>query len=148
MANIDTPELMSQENGLIKPTPAEETIKKITQMRVASVRANNNSMISWITSEALVYVVKYLRHRHQLSDDQIENLSSEDLNRIPEMIFADRGKRALLLGWIPFFGWTFAGQYLLFKSRVKYLRSLDETIFDKSNIKQAINSSYPPLDLF
>lgn len=117
-------------------------------MRVASVRASNNSKISRMTAHALVYVVKYLRRRHHLSDDQIKNLSSEDLNRIPEMIFADRGKRVLLLGWTPIFGWVFAGQYLLFKSRVKYLRSLDETIFDKSNVEQAINWSYPVPDFY
>lgn len=146
MASVDTLELMSQENGLIKSTPAEETLKKIAQMRVVSVRASNNSKISNMTLDALVYVVKYLRHRHHLSDNQIESLSSEDLNRIPEIIFADRDKRVLLLGWIPLFGWIFAGRYLLFKSKVKYLRSLDKTIFDKSNIGQAIRLSYPPPD--
>lgn len=108
-------------------------------MGAANVRASNNIRI---TTYALIYVVKYLRYRCNLSDYQISNLSSEDLNRIPEMIFADRGERVLLLGWIPIFGWVFAGKYLLFKSRVKYLRSLNETIFDKSNIQKAIYLSH------
>lgn len=142
MAGVNTLELVSQENSLIKSTPAEETIKRISQMRIAGVRASNNSKISRMTCHALVYVVKYLRCRHYLSDDQIKNLSSEDLNRIPEMIFADRGKWALLLGWIPLFGWIFAGKYILFKSRVRFLKSLDENIFDKTNIEQAIGWSY------
>lgn len=145
MANVDTLELVSQENGLIKLTPAEETIKKIAQMKVVSVRASNNSKISRMSAHAFVYVVQYLRRRHYLSDDQIRNLSSEDLNRIPEMIFADRGKRALLLGWAPLFGWIFAGKYLLFKSRVKYLRQLDENMFDAANIEEAIRRSYEPV---
>lgn len=143
MATVDTLELVSQENGLVKPTPAEETIKKIAQMRVANIRAKNNSKLSQMSANALIYIVKYLRRRQYLSDDQIKNLGSEDLNRIPEMIFADRGNRVLLLGWVPIFGWIFMGQYLLFKSRVSYLRSLDETIFNKANVEYAINCSYP-----
>lgn len=146
MASVDTLELVSQENGLIKSTPTEETLKKIAKMRVESVRANNNSGISRMTAHALVYVVKYLRNKHDLSDDQIKNLSSEDLNRIPGIIIADNGKRALLLGWIPLFGWVFAGKYILFKSRVKFLKSLDENMFDKVNIEQAIRWSYPSGD--
>jgi hypothetical protein len=146
MASVDALELVSQEEGLIKSTPTEETMKRITKMRVASVKASNNSKISRMTRDALVYTVKYLRNRHYLSDDQIKELSSEDLNRIPGLIFADRGTRVLSFGWIPLFGWIFAGKYILFKSRVKFLRSLDENIFDKANIEQAINCSYPAPD--
>lgn len=142
MANIDTLELASQENGLIIPTPVEETLKKLAQMKVASIRDNvrneNQIKIGRITFDALVYMIKYLKHRHRLSENQIQNLSSEDLNRIPEIIFADQGKKVLLLGWIPLFGWIFASQYLIFKSRVKYLRSLDKTIFNKLNVEQTI----------
>lgn len=136
MTSVDTLELVSQDQGLIKSTPTEETIKKIIQMQVANIRANNDDLTSWMTVHTLVYVIKYLRRRYDLSDDQIINLSSEDLNRMPEIIFADRGKWILLLGWVPIFGWIFAGKYLVFKNRVKYLRSLDETIFDKDLIKQ------------
>ncbi|MEK7151711.1 MAG: hypothetical protein AAB784_03305 [Patescibacteria group bacterium] len=143
MANADTLELVRQEDGLIKSTPTEETLKKIAKMRVESVKASNNSRISRMTASALVYIVKYLRNKHYLSDDQIKNLSSEDLNRMPGIIIADRWKRTLLLGWIPLFGWVFAGKYFLFKSRVKFLKSLDENAFDKANIEQAIRRSYP-----
>lgn len=139
MASIDTPKLASQKNGLTKATPTEETLKKIDQMMAKSVRANNHTEISWMAHCALVYVVTYLKHRYNLSNDQIRNLSSEDLNRMPEIIFADQGKWVLLLGWIPIFGWFFAGRYLLFKGRVRYLRSLDETIFDKSRIEHILS---------
>ena len=148
MANVDTLELVGPEDGLIKSTPTEETLKRIAKMREANVKASNNSKISGMTRDALVYVVIYLRNNHYLSDGQIKELSSEDLNRIPELIFANRGIRVLFLGWIPIFGWVFAGKYILFKSRVKFLRSLDENIFDKANIEQAINCSYPPLNDF
>ncbi len=146
MANVGTLELVSEEGGLIKSTPTEETMKRIAKMRIASVKASNNSKISRMTRDALVYVVKYLRNKHYLSDDQIKELSSEDLNRIPELIFVARGIQVLSVGWIPIFGWVFAGKYILFKSRVKFLRSLDENIFDKANIEQAINCSYPAPD--
>lgn len=143
MANVDTLELTSQSNGLIKSNPAEETLIKIAKMRSENVKASNNSKISRMTNNALVYSVKYLRNRHWLSDEQIQNLSSEDLNRVPEMIFADKGRKVLLLEWIPIFGWVFAGKYILFKSRVRFLRSLDENLFDKANTKRAISDSYP-----
>lgn len=146
MAKVDVLEWTSQEEGLIKSTPTEETMKRITKMKIASVRASNNSKISRMTNDALVYVVKYLRNNHYLSDDQIKELSSEDLNRIPEMIFAARWIRVLSLGWIPLFGWVFAGKYILFKRRVKLLRSLDKNIFDKVNIERAIRCSYPTDD--
>ncbi|MBI4160638.1 MAG: hypothetical protein HY506_01910 [Candidatus Yanofskybacteria bacterium] len=138
MARVCDLKLIGQEDGLVKSTPTEETMKRIAKMRIASVKARNNSKISRMTRDALVYVVKWLRNNHDLSDDQIEKLSSEDLNRMPELIFAARGIQALSIGWIPLFGWVFAGKYILFKSRVKFLRSLDENIFDKANIEQAI----------
>src|SRR3989344_1813625 len=135
MANVDTLQLVGQDNGLIKSNPAEETLIKIAKMRSENVKASNNSRISRITNDALVYSVKYLRNRHRLSDEQIQNLSSEDLNRVPEMIFADKSKDVLLLGWIPIFGWVFAGKYFLFKSRVKFLRSLNKNLFNTANTK-------------
>ena len=143
MANVDTLELIGQDNDLVKSNPAEETLIKIAKMRSENVKADNNSRISRMTNDALVYSVKYLRNRHWLSDEQIQNLSSEDLNRVPEMIFADKGKKVLLLGWIPIFGWVFAGKYFLFKSRVKFLRSLNKNLFNTANTKQAISDSHP-----
>ncbi len=143
MAKVDTLELVSQGDNLIRSTSAEETLKKIAKMKSENIKASNNNRISRMTNDVLVYIVKYLRNRHGLSDEQIQNLSSEDLNRVPEMIFADEGRKILLFGWITIFGGIFAGGYLLFKSRVKFLRSLDKNLFDKANTWKAIGDSYP-----
>ena len=144
MASVDTLELVRQEKGLIKSTPTEETMQKIKKMRIENVKAGNNSKISRMSKNALVYVVKYLRTNHYLSDSQIKELSSEDLNRIPEIIFSERKIWILSFGWIPIFGWIYAYEYISFKSRIKFLRSLDKNIFDKKNIERAIESSSPP----
>lgn len=139
MANVDTLELVSQDNGLIKSTPAEETLVKIVKMRAENVKANTNSRMcsrmGRMSNGVLVYCVKYLKNRHWLSNEQIYSLSSEDLNRIPEIIFAERGRKVLLWGWVPIFGWVFAGKYISFKNRVRFLRSFDKNIFDKGDIK-------------
>lgn len=142
MASVDTLELVSQEDGLIKSTPAEKTIKKIAQMRTANIRVRNNRNVNRMTDVALEYVVEYLRCRHYLSKEQIQNLSSEDLNRVLEMIFADKGRKVLLLGWIPIFGWVFAVKYILFKSRVKFLRSLDKNLFNTADTGRVISNAY------
>lgn len=147
MASVDTLELVSQENSLIKSTPAEETLIKIAKMRSENVKASNDSInnrtISIIMDYVLIYSARYLKNRHHLSCQQITNLGSEDMNRVPEMIFADKGRKVLLLGWIPIFGWIFAGKYILFKSRVRFLRSLNKNFFDKADMERAISNSFP-----
>ena len=144
MTELDT--LTTQNNKLIKSTPLEETALKIAKMKAESLKCSDVSRIRYAMFDALVYVVKYLRHNKDISDKQINNLSSQDLNYVPEMIFAERGQRILLLGWIPIFGWIYAGKYLAFKKRVKFLRSLGGDIFDKKYIEEAIVWSYPSSD--
>lgn len=138
MANIDTLELVNQENGLIKSTPTEETRIKLIKMRAESIRAENGKIRN-MTFNSLEYVVQYLRCKQGFSIKQVESLSSEDLNRLPEIIIAERAKKVLLLGWIPLFGWIFAGQYLLFKSNIIFLKSLDDSIFNAEDIPKAID---------
>ncbi len=144
MTGINALELLDQEKGLIKPTPMEETLKKIAGMRVENITTNNNSLINRSAINALLYVIRYLKKKHYLSDEQILGLTREDLNRIPEIIFAERGKRVLLLGWIPLFGWIYAVNYILFKNRIKFLRSLGENmnIFAGVDIRSTISLLY------
>jgi hypothetical protein len=56
------------------------------------------------------------------------------------MIFAERKRNVLLLVWIHIFGWIFAGEYLMFRKRVKFLRSIRNNIFDdEAIIKKTID---------
>lgn len=140
MANVGTLELVSQENGLIKSTPAEETLIRLAKMRAESMKAENGK-IRIIAVSSLRYIVQYFRRKQGFSIKQVENLSSEDLNRLPDIILRERAKKILLLGWIPIFGWYFAGEYFLFNNRIKFLRLLgNEEVFDAKDIPSAINS--------
>ncbi len=146
MANVDALELVSQEEGLIKSTPVEETLVRLKGIRVESMQAENGK-VRIRTLDALQYIVQYLRRNLGFSVQQVRDLSSEDLNRLPEIIFAAREKKVLLLGWLPLFGWCFMGSYFLFKSRVKFLRSLDRNVFYQKDIEKIlqpnrINPSY------
>lgn len=132
MTSVDALELVSQENVLIKSTPAEETLIRLA--KIDAVRAINNTRV--IT---LAYIVEYLIGRHHLLNKQIMDLSSEYLSRMPEIIFSDRRRRALLFGWIPIFGWIFAFDYIRFKTRVKFLRAINRWgSFDKESVEQAM----------
>lgn len=112
MVNHNMLELVNKDKDydLIGNTPIEETLIRIKQMRVESMRAENGK-IRVKTLLALLYVVKYLRTGLGFSVQQVRALSTEDLNRMPDLIFAERERKVLLLGWIPIFGWIFASQY-------------------------------------
>ena len=129
-------------NGeLIKAsTPAEETALKIARMRADALECSNHEKIREIQTDALAYIVQYLRNSKDLSNDQIKSLGSKDLSNVPEMIFAEKRRTVLLLGWIPFFGWAFACKYLKFKFDISFLKSSEpgDDIFKGANIEKAM----------
>ena len=130
--------LDDQNNGLVKPaTPTEEIAIEIA-MKIAARKRRN------MKRKAAVYIIEYLGSCVDFSRGEVETLTLNDLNNLPELIFMKKRKRVIMFGWFPILGWVFTVRYLLFKSRVKFLRSLSENIFDETVRKYAIEECFNP----
>lgn len=128
---------VTTEENMVKPaSPAEKTREKILNLRREDYEIANEKTIEnrkWVAQEkSLKYAIRYLRWHYRLSNPQIINLPPEDYNNLPEIISAEKKLKVMLLGWIPIFGWGYAVKYILFRKRIKFLKSRNENLYYES----------------
>jgi hypothetical protein len=146
--DVSAPVATNQDQELIELTPLEETVQKITRIKQQNkIRDLDCRVVKKGKKRRLragSYIIQHLYFTEGLSRTQIKDLSTEDFNRLPEMVLARRRWKALLLGWIPIFGWVYAYRYLLFKKRMWSLESLhtNDRMFNDDDIYDAFGKAF------